>query len=422
MESAIIQQNPHWSGQPYTNLFKRFALEQVIKKCETRHIQVITGIRRCGKSSIFKLLINEIIKTTPPKSILFLNMDDPIYYKAWSHPAELYSIVESAEKITGEKVRYLFLDEIQSVQGWEHFVKSVYDSEVFSKIFVTGSNSSLLHGDFSTLLSGRYFLDEIFPYSFKEILHINSIKDRYGLVKEKSKVLRLLDDCIEFGSFPEIKMLKDKSMRIELLKNYFDSIVLKDCVSRHSIADIVLFKRMLLFLMSNIGTRYSYNSLGKALDSNENTIKKYLNILADCYVLSDITNFSLSQKTTSRSLHKLYAIDNGLINAVSVRFFDNVATLFENFVFTELQKQKLEEITFVNQAGECDFVLKNGFDYQALQVCYQLTPSNRKRELAGFEKLVGKIEVSRKVIVTYNQEEQVDDVEVVPCWKYFLEL
>jgi len=316
-------------------------------------------------------------------------------------------------------VQYLFLDEIQSVQGWEHYVKSVYDSQVFRKIFITGSNSSLLQNDFSTLLSGRYFSDEIYPYSLKEILSIHGISDKYELVKGKSKVLGVLDDCIKYGCFPEIKSLDDRQTRTELLKSYFDSIVLKDCVSRHQVADIAAFKKMLLYLMSNIGTLYSYNSLGKALDNNENTVKKYLNILADCYILSDITNFSLSQKTIVRNLHKLYSIDNGMINAVSYRFFDNVATLFENFVFNELQKQKNEEITFVNNMGECDFLVKNGFDYQAFQVCYQLTPTNQKRECAGFDKISGKINVSRKIILTYDQEQQIGDIEAIPVWKYF---
>jgi predicted AAA+ superfamily ATPase len=419
MENVIIQQNPHWTGQKYTELFHRTAFENLLKKCETKHIQVLTGIRRCGKSSIFRLLINELMNTVNSKSILFLNMDDPMYYMAWSNPSALYAIVETAEKITAEKVHYLFLDEIQSVQGWEHYVKSVYDSQVFRKIFVTGSNSSLLQNDFSTLLSGRYFSDEIYPYSLKEILSINGISDKYTLIKEKSKVLRILDDCIEYGCFPEIKSLNDNKMRKELLKSYFDSIVLKDCVSRHPVADIPAFKKMLLYLMSNIGTLYSYNSLGKAIDSNENTVKKYLNILADCYILSDVTNFSLSQKATVRNLHKVYSVDNGLINAVSYRFFDNVATLFENFVFNEFQKQKNEEITFANNLGECDFVVKNGFEYQAFQVCYQLTPTNQKREYAGFDKISEQLKLKRKIILTYNQEEQIEDIELIPAWKYF---
>jgi len=228
---------------------------------------------------------------------------------------------------------------------------------------------------------------------------------------------------LEWGCFPEIKLIDDLPSRRELLKNYFESIVLKDCVSRYKISDIPTFKKMLLYLMSNIGTMFSYNSLAKAVESNENTVKKYLNILADCYILSDITNFSLSQKATKRNNHKIYSVDNGITNAVSYRFWDNKGALFENFVFNELQKQNHEEITFVNNNnGECDFVVKKNFDYHAIQVCFELTPENSQREFAGFNTVEKDIKLSKQTIITYNQEQRTSgNIEVVPVWKYFFE-
>ena len=122
-----------------------------------------------------------------------------------------------------------------------------------------------------------------------------------------------------------------------------------------------------------------------------------------------------------RNSHKIYVADTGLMNAISYRFWDNKAKLFENFVFNELQKQKSEEITFANNDGECDFVVKNGVDYQAFQVCYQLTPANQKREFAGFDKISEQLNLKRKIILTYNQEERIGDIEIIPVWKYFFE-
>jgi predicted AAA+ superfamily ATPase len=298
-------------------------------------------------------------------------------------------------------------------------VKSAYDSNLFKKIFVTGSNSSLLDTEYSTLLSGRYFVDKISPYSLKELYVNSEITDYYTLIKEKVTALQIVDECLEWGSFPEIGKIKDLKSRSELLKNYFDSIVLKDCVARRQVSDIATFKKILLYLMSNIGAVFSYNSLGKAVESNENTVKKYLNIFADCYIVSDVSNFSFSQSAVKRNIHKLYSVDNGIINAVSYRFWDNKAKLFENFVFNELQKQRHEEITFANADGECDFVIKNGFEYQAVQVCYELTPENQKRETGGFVKIEKEIKLSRKTIITYNQEQTIGDIEVTPVWKYF---
>jgi predicted AAA+ superfamily ATPase len=419
MEDIIIQQNPHWEGKKYRGLMQRAVMNDLLRKLETRHIQVLTGIRRCGKSSVFQLLINELMKTDNPKSILTLNMDDPMFYLIWENSAAFYSLVETAEKITGEKVQYLFLDEVQSVTRWENFVKSAYDSNLFKKIFVTGSNSSLLDTEYSTLLSGRYFVDKISPYSLKELFVNSEIIDYYTLIKKKVTALQIIDECLEWGCFPEIGKIKDVKNRSELLKNYFDSIVLKDCVARHKISDIALFKKMLLYLMSNIGAVFSYNRLGKAVESNENTVKKYLNIFADCYIVSDVSNFSFSQSAAKRNIHKLYSVDNGITNAVSYRFWDNKAKLYENFVFNELQKQQHEEITFANAGGECDFVIKNGFEYQAIQVCYELTPENQTRETGGFVKIEKETKLSRKTIITYNQEQTIGDIEVTPVWKYF---
>ena len=421
MERAIINQNPHWSGKSYTNLQERSLYDILLNNLQTKHIQILTGIRRSGKSSLFRMIINQLMQHTKPKSILLLNMDDPLYYEVWEKPALLYDLIEVAEKLTGEKIKYLFIDEAQAVKGWETFVKSVYDSEIFTKIFITGSNSSFLQNEYSTLLSGRYLDNKVFPYSFKEILLNSGINSFLDLSSQTPKVLSLLDDCLEWGCFPEIKALRSNDIKLNLLKSYFDSIIMKDCVSRYAIADVALFKKMLLYSVSNAGAVFSYKSLGTTIGNNENTVKKYINILNESYIIRDISNFAFSMRENVRSSHKIYVSDTGLMNAISYRFWDNLAKLFENFVFNELQKQNNEEITFVNNAGECDFLVKDGFDYQAFQVCYQVTPENQKRECAGFEKMAKQINVSRKIILTYNQEQQIGDIEVIPVWKFFFE-
>ena len=412
-----MHQNPHWQGKRYKELFNRELLQSLLQKCKTRHIQVLTGIRRCGKSSLFRLLINELLKTNSPKSILSINLDDPVFFEAWNNPAFLYNIVETAEKITGVKVKYLFLDEVQSVIGWEKYVKSVYDSSLFKKIFVTGSNSSLLQNDFSTLLSGRYFCNTVYPLSFKEILSINKIQNNYDMARRKTKVLSLLDGCLEWGTFPEIWQIKNHPIRLELLKNYFESIVMRDCVAYHKITDIATFKRLLLFIMSSLGSPFSYKSLAKAMGSNENTIKKYLYVLADSYIISDILNFSNSQKEVARNLHKLYSIDNGLANALSYKFAESKGKFLENFVFSELNKIPHGEVSFCRSSNECDFIFKQGNEVCAIQVCYELNAENRDREIGGFSALGKSVKLNRKVILTYNQVEKIGDVEVLPAWQ-----
>jgi len=419
MEQTIINQNPHWIGKKYSNLLQRKVFESLKTNLQTRHIQILTGIRRSGKSSLFAMLINELMKEIKPKSILKLNLDNPLFFEIWDNPASIYSLIQTAEKITGEKIEYLFLDEVQVVEKWETFVKSVYDTATFKKIFVTGSNSSFLQNEYSTFLSGRYLDNVVFPYSFTEILQHNNINSYFDLVNNTPKVLQLLDKCLEWGCFPEIVSAKNEEIKTSLLNSYFDSIIMKDCISRYQIADIATFKKLLLYSISNIGSVFSYKSLGTAAGTNENTAKKYINILNDSYIISDVSNFAFSLKENVRNSHKLYTADNGIINAVSYRFWDNKAKLFENFVFNELQKQQLDEITFANNNGECDFVVKKGLEYQAIQVCYVLTPENNKREFGGFTTIENNVKISKKTIITYNQEMQNDNVTVIPAWKYF---
>jgi predicted AAA+ superfamily ATPase len=367
------------------------------------------------------MLINELMKENKPKSILKLNLDNPLFFEIWDNPASIYSLIQTAEKITGEKIEYLFLDEVQVVDRWETFVKGVYDTGSFKKIFVTGSNSSFLQNEYATFLSGRYLSNAVFPYSFAEILSQNNINSYFDLVGNTPKVLQLLDKCLEWGCFPEIMATKNEEIKTNLLTGYFDSIIMKDCISRYQISDIATFKKLLIYSISNICSVFSYKSLGTAAGTNENTAKRYINILNDSYIISDVSNFAFSLKENVRNSHKLYAADNGIINAVSHRFWDNKAKLFENFVFNELQKRQFDEITFVNNNGECDFVAKKGLDYQAIQVCYELTAENSKREFGGFATIEDGVKISNKTIITYNQEMQNDNVTVIPAWKYFFD-
>lgn len=421
MERAIIDQNLHWRGSGYQNLNDRSFFYNIRTNLQVKHIQVLTGIRRSGKSSGFRMLVNELMKSVSPKSILMLNMDDPLYYEAWEKPALFYKIIELAEKITGEKINYLFIDEAQAVKGWETFVKSAYDSELFHKIFVTGSNSSFLNNEYSTLLSGRYLEEKVFPYSLAEIFSQNNIKSYFDAAGQTSKVLRLLDNCLEWGCFPEIVALDNSDIKSNLLKSYFDSIIMKDCISRYQIGDVATFKKLLLYSVSNAGSVCSYKSLGKATGTNENTTKKYINILNDSHIIADVSNFAFTIKENVRNSHKIYVADTGLTNAVSYRFWDNKAKLLENFVFNELQKKGYEEITFANNNGECDFVVKNKFDYEAIQVCYEITSDNQNREINGFTAIEKHITPTKKTIITYNQSGNIKDIEIIPIWKWIYE-
>lgn len=254
-----MQQNPQWTGKSFKELADRTMMKNLLDKQTLPHIQILTGVRRCGKSSLFKLLMNDLLASgVNAKSILNINLDAPVFIPLWDDVQRLRQVIETAEQLTGTKVQYLFLDEIQQVKNWEVFVKTIYDTQTFNKIYITGSNSNLLQNRFSSMLSGRYFANEIRPFSVTECLAtigVNSSFDGYQAIPQ---VLRLTSAMIKNGTFPEIILRKmEDHTKAELLRSYFESIVQKDCIIYNSIREPHLFYKSVNYLLQNVGNRFS---------------------------------------------------------------------------------------------------------------------------------------------------------------------
>lgn len=417
MERPILQQNRHWQ-EAYPGLIERELLEGIIQKLSLKEIQVLIGIRRSGKSSLFKMIINHLTGTADPAKILYINLDDPYYTEIYKHPEELYRLIDTAEKLSGQKIEFLFLDEIQNLNRWEKYVKSVYDAEQFRKIFLTGSNSSLLKSEFAQLLSGRYVLDQVYPFSFKEIIKERNIRSDIDLLSEKSNILSLVDLMMEYGSYPEVYKTEDRRLKHELLINYYDTIVLKDCITNNRVREIRLFRELAHYIISNVGTLFSYNSIARALDTNDNSVKEFIQIMENAFLIHEIKNFSWSLKQQSRARKKIYAIDNGILANVSFRFSENRGKLFENLVFSELKKAGYE-IFFYQNKNECDFIARKNTKITAIQVCYEISAHNREREIAGLHQAMNDFSISDGLIISYDQEEKHNNFKIIPFWKYF---
>jgi predicted AAA+ superfamily ATPase len=420
-EQTISEQNPHWAGVAYTHSFKRSHEVHPLSSLELEEIQVITGIRRSGKSTLLQTLINSLMKQTDPKSILYINFDDPKYTDTLADAGSIYSIVTTAETMARQPIHYLFLDEVQNVENWETYVKSVYDMKRFKKIFVTGSNSHLLNGDYATLLSGRYLKTHIFPIAFHELLQNSGIREYHQLIKEKPTALAHVNRLLNFGGFPRIHCVNKDEQRLELLKSYYETILLKDCMANNAVRDTKMLMKLAHYLMTNPAALYSYNSLSKILGSNENTIQQFIHILQSAYFVNELKSFSYSVGEQLRSKKKIYCVDNGLITATAFKFSDNYGKLFENLVHSELQKTGHAEIYFFNDQKECDFIVHGPKKPIAIQACYQLTPENRGREIAGLMTAMEKFSIPEGVIITYDDDEEkmAGNVKVVPFWKYF---
>ena len=414
MEETLLKHNLHWK-QPYANLYERKLFQPIIDKLHLRQIHVLKGIRRSGKTTLFKLIINHLLKEVDSKSILYINLDDPYFTELYSDSKNLYRLLEMSEKLTGFKVQYLFLDEVQNVKAWEKFVKAIYDNEVVKKIFITGSNSSLLDGEYATLLSGRYIQDRVTAPSFSEILNIRGIKSRFELIDRKIEALKIVDEMMMFGSFFEV--LQEPSHKREIILSYYETIIFKDCIANNNLRDAKTFKEVVNFLVSNSGNLYSYNSISKALGVNDNSIKEYIRVVEDAYMAQEIKQYSYSLKEQVKSKKKLYINDNGILAQTAFKFSKDYGKNFENLVYTELIKGGYE-IYFHNKDFECDFIVKKEEKLVAIQVCYDLTKENRERERSGLLKM--KLNLEEKILLTYNQNEtESEGIKTIAFWDYF---
>lgn len=420
-QSALPRHNPHWEKGVYTGLFQRSILPVLMKQLPLREVMVLLGIRRSGKSTLFRLLINELLSQgMNPKTILHVNLEDPFFQPVWRDAKSLYHVIEASETLTGWPVMYLLLDEIQGVEGWEYFVKSAYDTERVKKIFVTASNSSLLQQEYASLLTGRHLETLVYPLSFQERLEVEGLGTPLARAQAPVRVKQLVEEALQFGGFPAIVQMPDIETKALLLEQYYNDILLKDCVSRHEIRDIKTFKHLAHYVMTNSACEMGYTQLAAALNSTDMTVKQHLAIVEDSYLVQEIREFHYSLQKQYKGKRKFYVIDNGLLAVMNPHFTQNWGKKLENLVFTELKKQGAQAIYFYQKTNECDFIVeyKDG-KRLALQVCYQFDPALHLRETKGLNTAIKECQCDEGLIVTYDQALKLDNgVNVIPFWQF----
>jgi uncharacterized protein len=188
-------------------------------------------------------------------------------------------------------------------------VKSFYETNTV-KMVLSGSNSRLLKSEYTTLLSGRYIQTQVFPFSLAEIFAEAGLADPLSRLESRSKVLELVGQVLTFGSFPEVFKASKPFLKEELLISYYDTISLKDCLQDKPVRDALLLRELAAYLLANFARPYSYQSLSRALSSNENSIREYTSILEEAYLLDQLVPFSYSSKEYGRARKKAYPADN----------------------------------------------------------------------------------------------------------------
>jgi predicted AAA+ superfamily ATPase len=316
-----------------------------------------------------------------------------------------------------------FFDEIQLIDGWERFVRRLNNEG--HKVFITGSNATMLSAELGSRLTGRYIQSELFPFSFSEYLSFQKItlkeNDFYSTQKSIT-IKKAFQEFVNDGGFPEYLQTKNHNY----LKTLYENIMYRDVVARFGVRNIKSMAEMIHFLISNISKETSYSALKNNFGySNPNTVKEQISFFENAYLLFTINKFDYSLKKQQANPKKIYCIDTGMANQVSFQFSDNYGRKLENIVFLELRRRS-NQIFYHKEKHECDFlVTENKKVVEAIQVSVKMDDEKtRGREINGLLEAINQHDLNEGLIITDDQEETLvledKKIRLLPCWKWLL--
>lgn len=376
----------------YLNKLVAFKDKQIIK--------VITGIRRCGKSTLLEMFRNHLIQNgVLQNQIIAINFED-FDYAELTDSTKLYGYIK--ERLVEEKTTYIFLDEVHHVKDFPRVVDSLYIKKGID-IYITGSNAYMLSSEIATLLSGRYVQIEMLPLSFKE--YVTSTGNEHDLARKYTQYL-------ENSSFPYTLDLNGVSNGIkDYLDGLYNTIVIKDIMQRKKLDDVMMLKSVTEFVFDNIGNTLSSKKIADTMTScgrkiDVKTVEKYIAALMESYVIYQAKRYNIKGKQLLKTLEKYYVVDIGLRYALLGTRSTDIGHILENVVYLELLRRGYE--VYIGKVGECevDFVAIN----QKRIIYYQVAASVRdketlKRELASLEKINDHYP---KLLLTLDEDPEAD--------------
>lgn len=384
---------------------------------QTSEILIISGIRRCGKSVLMQQIRDRLVEKD-----FFFNFDDERL--ANFKLDDFQKLQECFVELFGEQHTYYF-DEIQNIEGWERFVRRLYNAG--NKIVITGSNARMLSRELGTHLTGRYIQVEIYPFSFQEYLAMNEIpvnaKTLYTTTGRATMVKSFVK-YMECGGFP--KFLQDGS--VSYLTSLYESIIYRDILTRNGLTNEKEMLELMFYLASNATKRVTYSSLGKVVGiQHPDTIKNYLEYIQQTYLIFQLFRYDPSVKKQMMSPKKIYFVDNAIIKRIGFNATENNGVFLENLVFIEL-KRRGWDVYYYADKKECDFIVRKGLHISdAYQVTLKMdSPQTREREIAGVREAMQAYSLSKGYILTFEGKETInfDDgtiVEVVPVWEWIMQ-
>lgn len=375
-------------------------LDKLIALRDKQLIKVITGIRRCGKSTLMEIFQNYLKSNgVSDNNIISINFEDYDNYEL-REPSKLYSYVK--EKLSDTGMNYIFLDEIQHVEDFPRIVDSLYIKKNVD-VYITGSNAYMLSSEIATLLSGRYVEIKMLPLSFKEYI------ESTGDTKELS---RKYADYIENSSFPYTLELRDTPKELyNYLEGIYNSIVVKDIANRKKITDTMMLESITRFLFDNIGNPMStkkiadtMTSMGRKIDVK--TVEKYVSALTESFVMYQAKRYNVKGKQYLKTLEKYYAVDMGLRYMLLGTRSTDVGHILENVVYLELIRRGYDVYVGKIDDLEVDFVAMDKKQIEYFQVAATVRDENTlNRELLPLQKISDNYP---KVILTLDDDPEAD--------------
>ena len=400
-----------------TIITRQYLLEENVNYC-------FVGIRRTGKSYLMYQQIKQLeSKGVPLSQIVYVNFEDERLLE--TKVTDLNTILEIGLEMSGSTNKpYLFLDEIQNINGWEKFVRRIADMKY--RINITGSNSKMLSSEIASTLGGRFIIMNVYPYSFTEYLTANHREKNYlGVIstQDRADVLSLYNEYVTFGAFPELVDIKNKRA---FLSSIYQTIYLGDIIARNKISNDFAIKLILKKIAESVTKPLSFSRLTNILKSTgmaigKQTVINYVGYMTDSYLLFTLQNYAakLVDKETSP---KYYFMDTGLLGLM---LLDSKSAQLENLVAIELiRRYGVENVFFFENNVEIDFYIPP--ESLAIQVSLQVLDDidTKERETRAFAKLNNFIPGSKCIIITNSEETNLEydgiDIEVIPIWKWLL--
>jgi predicted AAA+ superfamily ATPase len=423
MFSALADWNPWWRGEEiHSDIIGRDRTTPDLKDLtlKRREIKTVTGIRRCGKSTLLYQMIAELLAAgVDGTGIVLVNFDDDML--GGKTLSEIMAVYRS--KLNPVDVVNILLDEVHRCPDWVGFLRKAYDLRDVGLAMVTDSSSRFIKGEYATLLTGRTIDIRMHPLSFAEFVRWHGM-DLDGPLggKQVDRSRHLLETYLRWGGFPEVVLAESDLHRKILLKEYLDSILYKDVVERYN-ANIHKVKVLVDYLISTPATRFSPRKFSRNHDIALEALNNYIGYLDEVNLVHLVPKFDFSLNKVKRSTKKVYLEDTGLFENLGFQFMEGKGKLYENAVCLELKRRGFEVYYWSDGTLECDFIAKRGKDLEmAVQVCYQLSDENTAREIRALETTCNELKIDRGFIVS----SQVPDVdaggfEVIPLWRFLLE-